>query len=145
MHRVRCFSLSLPGRPPIFIKHCDYDVYAEASTQVFFHTLAQRDTSAPRVPRVLDAFGTPEGNYFLVMEKVEATTLDSPDISEERAVQLAASAVKWLQDQLPSVPDTIFGRISSVEAPAYHPFFKDHEAPGAFADANELATYISQV
>ncbi|KAG8702416.1 hypothetical protein FRC11_011496, partial [Ceratobasidium sp. 423] len=139
----RFFSLSLPGRPPIFIKRCNDDVFAEASTQVFFHMLAKTDGSTPRVPRVLDAFGTPEGDYFLVMEKIEAKTLES--CNRENAVQLAADAVAWLQEQLPSVPDTMFGRISSSVAPVWHPFFKDHQAGSGFADADGLATYISNV
>lgn len=93
---IRVFELSLPGRPPLFIKRGDNDPYAEASTQMFFHALAKNDGSTPRIPRVFDVFNTEEGNYFLVMEKVEAKTLDCCGIPEEEAVQLAAFAVKWL-------------------------------------------------
>jgi hypothetical protein len=141
---TRVFELSLPGRAPLFIKYGDYDLFAEASTQVFFHKLAKNDGSTPRVPRVLDVFNTEEGDYFLVMEKVEAKTLDCCDISEEETVQLAASAVQWLHDQLSSVPATVFGRIPSSTASAWHPFFKDHQVSRVFANANELADFVSQ-
>ncbi|KAJ3506545.1 hypothetical protein NLJ89_g6808 [Agrocybe chaxingu] len=142
---MRCFPLNLPGRPPLFIKHCDYDILAEATTQNFFHLLAKDDASAPRIPRVLDAFSSDEGDCFAVMEKIDAQTLGDCGIPEAEAVDLAAFAVKWLQDQLPSVPDTVFGRISSEEeAPVWHQFFKDHQAPGAFANPKVLAEYVSE-
>ena len=81
----------------------------------------------------------------MVMEKVEGKTLALSDISQDQAVKLAATAVRWLQDQLPSVPDTMFGRISCPGARVWHPFFKDHRAGRIFADANDLATSISKV
>ena len=140
---MRTFEFSLPGRPPLFIKQGS-DMQVEASTQHFFHLLATSDESAPRVPKVFDAFPSRMGS-LLVMEKIAAPTLSDCDISEEEAVELAASAVKWLLDQLPWVPDACFGRISSIIAPVWHQFFKDHEAPQAFAHSDELAEYVSRV
>ena len=52
---MRSFDFSLPGRPPLFIKQSD-DILNEASTQHFFYLLANSDESAPRVPKVFDAF-----------------------------------------------------------------------------------------
>ncbi|CAA7261046.1 unnamed protein product [Cyclocybe aegerita] len=141
---MRCFPLSLPGRPPLFIKHSYYDILAEANTQNFFYLLAKDDASAPRIPRVLDAFSSDEGDCFVVMEKIDAQTLGDCGIPEAEAVDLAAFAVKWLQDQLSSVPDTVFGRISFEEAPVWHQFFKDHQPPGVFANPKQLAEYVSE-
>lgn len=141
---MRSFEFNLPGRPPLFIKHSD-DILVEASTQHFFHLLANNDESAPRVPKVFDAFSSGEGYCLMVMEKIAAPTLSDCDISEEEAVEHAASAVKWLLDQLPWVPDATFGRISSEAAPVWHRFFKDHQAPRAFANPDELAEYVSKV
>ena len=81
----------------------------------------------------------------MVIEKIAAPTLSDCGISEEEAVEHAASAVKWLLDQLPWVPDATFGRISSEAAPVWHRFFKDHQAPRAFANPDELAEYVSKV
>lgn len=43
-----------------------------------------------------------------------------------------AAAAKWLLDQMSSVPDSLFGRISDPKAGVWHPFFEDHKAPVAF-------------
>ncbi|KZP19526.1 hypothetical protein FIBSPDRAFT_862667 [Athelia psychrophila] len=139
---MRSFDFSLPGRPPLFIKHSG-DILAEASTQHFFHLLANSNESAPRVPKVFDAFSSDEGYRLMVMEKIAAPTLSDCGISEEKAVEHAASAVKWLLDQLPSVPYTSFGRVSSEKAPVWHQFFKEHQAPRAFANPAELTKYVS--
>jgi len=141
---MRSFGFSLPGRPPLFIKQSD-DILNEASTQHFFHLLANSDESAPRVPKVFDAFYSEEGYCLMVMEKIAAPTLSECGISEEKAVEHAASAVKWLLDQLPSVPYASFGRLSSEAAPVWHQFFKDHQAPRAFANPDELAEYFVKV
>ncbi|KIY63819.1 hypothetical protein CYLTODRAFT_438417 [Cylindrobasidium torrendii FP15055 ss-10] len=142
------FLISLPNRPTLFVKHSvDGDAFTEASTQTFFHARSKADGSTPRVAQVLDVFNTDEGDYFLVMENVEGKTLDSPEIPLNQAVEYAATAVQWLQAQLPSVPDTLFGRISSYpkEIPVWHPFFKDHRAGRVFTDASDLAASIAQV
>ena len=104
---MRTFEFSLPGRPPLFIKQ-GVDMLVEASTQHFFHLLTTRDESAPRVPKVIDAFHSRKGS-LLIMEKMAAPTLSDCGISEEEAVELAASAVKWFLDQLPCVPDAYLG------------------------------------
>jgi len=140
---MRSFDFNLPGRPPLFIKHSD-DILDEASTQHFFYLLANSDESSPRVPRVFDAFYSEEGYCLMATEKIAAPTLSDCGISEEEAVEHAASAVKWLLDQLPSVPHACFGRISSKPAPVWHQFFKEHQAPRAFADPDELAEYVTK-
>ena len=81
---MRSFEFNLPGRPPLFIKHSD-DILVEASTQHFFHLLANSDESAPRVPKVFDAFSSGDGYCLMVMEKIAAPTLSDCDISEEEA------------------------------------------------------------
>ena len=113
---TRSFEFTLPGRPPLFVKQSG-DILVEASTQHFFHLLAIGDKSAPQIPKVFDAFSE-EGYCFIVMEKIAAPTLRDCDISEEEAVDYAASAVKWLLNQLPLVPLSSFGTISSEPQPA---------------------------
>ncbi|KAJ3530289.1 hypothetical protein NMY22_g8637 [Coprinellus aureogranulatus] len=134
---LRTFECSLPGKPPLFVKQAP-DVLAEASTQHFFHVLSNADKTAPGVPKVFDAFVSQDGAAFMVMEKVEAPTLSECGISEEEAIEHAAFAVKWLLDQLPSVPKECFGRISSEAVPAMHTFFQDHQAPRIY-DPDSLA------
>ena len=143
---MRSFEVTLPGRPPLFVKQSD-DILAEASTQNFFYLLAKDDKSAPRIPKVFDAFSSDEGYCFMVMEKIVAPTLSDCNISEEEAVEYAASAVKWLQNQLPSVPLSSFGAISSEprQAPVWHQFFKEHRAPRVFASPDELIKYVFKV
>ncbi|KIK22950.1 hypothetical protein PISMIDRAFT_11219 [Pisolithus microcarpus 441] len=104
------FDIDLEGKPALFVKYGS-DILVEASTQSFFHALAQ-DESAPGIPKVYDAF-CEEGYCFSVMEKIELPTLSTCKISEDDAVQSVASIVKWLLTQAPSVPPSIFGRISS--------------------------------
>ena len=142
---MRLFEVNLPGRPPLFVKH-SADILVEASTQNFFHLLAKDDKSAPRIPKVFDAFSS-EGYRFMVMEKIEAPTLSDCNISEEEAVEYAASAVKWLLNQLPSVPLSFFGRISSKSrpAPVWHQFLKESRAPRVFASPDELIRYVFKV
>ena len=142
---ARFFDFHLPGKPPLFIKRGN-DVLAEASTQHFFYTLAARDNaSAPYIPKVFDAF-CQEGYCFFVMEKIEGPTLKTCDIPETDIIERVASAVKWLFDQMPLVPDSVFGRISSEEgACVWHRFFKDHEAPVPFANSEGLLKYVVTV
>lgn len=135
------FDIDLEGKPALFVKYGG-DVLAEASTQSFFHALAQ-DESAPGIPKVYDAF-CEEGYCFPVMEKIELPTLSTCEISEDDTVQSVASVVKWLLAQAPSVPPSIFGRISSEEACVWHSFFKDHWAPLPFANADALTKYVNK-
>ena len=81
----------------------------------------------------------------MVMEKIATPTLSDCGISEEKGIDYAASAVKWLLDQSLSVPETFFGRISSETAPVWHQFLKNHQAPRAFANPEELAEYVRKV
>ena len=141
---IRLCEFSLPGRSPLFIKQGSDDILVEANTQHFFHLIADSDESAPRIPKIFDAFFE-EGLYVVVMEKIEALTLSDCGISDEEAVEHATSAVEWLLAQLPSIPSSCFGRISSKPAPVWHQFFKDHQAPRAFATRNELAKYVLYV
>ena len=143
---LRSFEFSLPGRPPLFVKQ-SYEILVEASTQNFFHLLAVNDKSAPQIPKVFDAFRSKEGYCFMVMEKIAAPTLEDCDISEEEAVEYAASAVKWLLNQLPFVPASSFGTILSEPkaAPVWHQFFKEHRAPRVFASPDELIIYVLKV
>jgi len=143
---LRSFEFSLPGRPPLFVKQ-SYDILVEASTQNFFHLLAINDKSAPQIPKVFDAFCSKEGYCFMVMEKVAAPTLSDCEILEEEAVEYAASAVKWLLNQLLFVPASSFGTILSEPeaAPVWHQFFKDNRAPRVFASPDELIIYVLKV
>lgn len=142
---MRTFEFNLPGRPPLFVKQA-HDILLEASTQHFFYLLSIEDESAPRIPRVFDAFLSTDHWSFMVTEKIDAPTLsECKDISDEEAVEYAARAVKWLLAQLPRVPDTCFGRIASESGCARHPFFKDCEAPRDFANPDDLAEWISKV
>lgn len=136
------FDIDLEGKPTLFVKYGG-DVLAEASTQSFFHALAQKDKSAPGIPKVYDAFRK-EGYRFFVMEKIELPTLSTCGISENDAVQSVASVVKWLLAQAPSVPPSIFGRISSEETCVWHSFFKYHRAPLPFANADALTKYVNK-
>jgi hypothetical protein len=141
---MRSFELKVPGRPTLFVKYSD-DILVEAGTQHFFYLRADGDESAPRIPKVLDAFSSEESDCVMVMEKIEAPMLSDCGISDEAAAELAAPAVKWLLNQLPWVPDTCYGRISSGLAPVWHQFFKDHQAPKPFTNSEELAGYVSKV
>jgi hypothetical protein len=126
---IRSFEFSLEGRPPLFVKGTD-DILFEASTQHFFYLRTLVDRPAPQVPRVFDAFSSRMGD-FMVMEKIDSPTIEECGISEEEAVKHAAFAIKWLLAQLPSIPDGIFGRISSKPALVWHRFFKDSQPPRA--------------
>ena len=67
------FNFNLPEWPALFVKYGDNDLLAEASTQYFFHALAQEDKSAPGIPAVYSAFRG-NGYYFIVMEKIDLPT-----------------------------------------------------------------------
>jgi len=145
MEETRFFDIHLPGKPFLCIKHGDSDVLVEASTQSFFYALAQGNTSAPLIPKVFDAFHQ-EGYCFFVMEKIEAPTLRTSSIPKTEAVERVASAVKWLLDQMPLVPVSAFGRISSEKgACVWHQFFKDNQAPVPFANSEGLLKYVLKV
>lgn len=79
------------------------------------------------------------------MEKVDLPTVATCAIEEITAIQDIASAVKWLFDQMPLVPSTIFGRISFRKACVWHRFFKEHRAPVPFASSEALEKYINKV
>lgn len=112
----------------MFIKYGCGDLLAEASTQTFFHALAQKDRLAPGIPAVYNAF-CENGYCFMVMEKVDLPTLVACNsIPNEYAVKMVALAVGWLLAQMPSVPASLFGRISASEACVWHAFFKDRAA-----------------
>ena len=140
------FFFHLQGKPPLFIKSGGYDVLAEAGTQHFFYILALNDPSAPRIPKVFDAFCL-ERKYFLVMEKIDWPTVEECIILEkDAAVERVASAVEWLLDQMPLVPRSVFGRITSEEgACVFHRFFKDHQAPAPFVNSDALLKYVVNV
>ncbi|KAI6118479.1 hypothetical protein EDD16DRAFT_982358 [Pisolithus croceorrhizus] len=91
----RSFLLCRAGPEPLIIKQSD-DILSEASTQHFFHLLANSDKSASRVPKVFDAFSSHKGYCLMVMEKIAGPTLSDCGVSEEEAVEHAASAVKWI-------------------------------------------------
>ena len=96
------FDFHLPGKPTLFIKQ-GVDVLAEASTQHFFFTLAQGNASAPLIPKVLDAF---RQDWYCVMEKIEAPTVRPCNPLLETDIESVASAVKWLLDRIPFVPES---------------------------------------
>jgi len=141
---LRCktnhFDLELPGRPSLFVKYGGSDILAEASTQSFFHALAQKNTPAPGIPAVYNAFRR-NGYYFLVMEKVGLPPLEACD---SHGVESVAFAVKWLLDQMSSIPNSLFGRISDTKACVWHPFFKGHKAPVVFVNTEAVAKYINE-
>lgn len=139
------FNFNLPERPALFVKYGDKDLLAEASTQSFFHALAQKDRSAPGIPAVYSAF---RGNsiYSIVMEKVDLPTLEACNsVRDDYAVQRVASAVGSLLAQLPAVPDSLFGRILDSEACVWHRFFKEQQAPVPFVGSEAVAKYINKV
>jgi hypothetical protein len=57
---------TLPGRPTLFVKVC-HDNLAQAATQDFFYRCALGDESAPRIPKVIDAFSSQSGDHVVVM------------------------------------------------------------------------------
>jgi hypothetical protein len=139
------FDFDRPGKPTLFVKYGVKDLLDEASTQSFFYDLAQKDSSAPRIPAVYNAFRG-EGIYFIVMEKIDLPSLEACNsISEDYAVQHVASAVKWIFDQMSSIPTTTFGRISPRKACVWHSFFKDQQAPVPFVSSEALTKYINKV
>jgi hypothetical protein len=139
------FNFDLPERPPLFVKYGGMDLLAEASTQTFFHDLAQRDRLAPGIPAVYNAFRE-HGYHFLVMERVDLPTLGACNsITSECAVERIAYAVGWLLAQMPAIPPSLFGRISTEEACVWHRFFKDHKAPVPFVSSEALSKYINKV
>ena len=140
---ARVFEIELPDRPKMIGKQSD-DALNEASTQQFFYSRAENDASAPRISELFGAFSSDEGD-IMVMEKLDALTLSQRGLSEELTVKYAASAVKWLLDQLPWVPESCFGRISSDKAPIWHRFFEDHQAPEIFTNHEELASFLFEV
>lgn len=143
--KINHFNFNLPERPPLFVKYGGRDLLAEAGTQTFFHALSQRDTSAPGIPAVYNAFRE-NGYYFLVMEKVDLPTLGACNsIPNEYTVKSVAFAVGWLLAQRPAVPASLFGRISASEACVWHPFFKEHQAPVPFVSSEAVAKYINKV
>ena len=75
------------------------------------------------------------------MEKVDLPSVATCAIEEITAIQDIASAVKWLFDQMPLLPSTIFGRISFRKACV----FKEHRAPVPFASSEALEKYIKKV
>ena len=144
-NRTNHFDFDLPGKPTLFVKYGDSDLLNEASTQSFFYDLAQKDSSAPRIPAVYSAF-CGRGYYFIVMEKINLPTLsDCDSILEDDAIERVASAIKWLFDQKPSIPSTTFGRISNRKACVWHRFFKDHQAPVPFVNTEAITKYINKV
>ena len=77
------------------------------------------------------------------MEKLESPTVRTCNILVETELESVASAVKWLFDQMPLVPDSVFGRISSEkEACVRHGFFKECEAPVPFVNSEALLKYV---
>lgn len=96
------FDFHLPGKPTWFIKQ-GVDVLAEASTQHFFFTLPQGNASAPLIPKILDAF---RQDWYCVMEKIEAPTVRPCNPLLETDIESVASAVKWLLDRIPFVPES---------------------------------------
>jgi len=137
------FDFVREGKPTLFVKYGGHDLLDEGSTQTFFHSLAQSDSSAPHIPAVYSAFRL-EGRHFLVMEKVDMPTLESCGIAENDAIQRAASAVGWLLNQMHSIPSDMFGRISFRSTPVWHQFFKDHQAPVPFISSEALEKYINK-
>jgi len=138
------FNFNLPDRPPLFVKYGDGDLLAEANTQTFFYALAERDGLAPGIPAVYNTF-CENGYYFLVMERVDLPTLEACNsIPKEDAVKSVAFAVGWLLAQMPAVPASLFGRISTSEACVWHAFFKDHQAPVPFVSTEALSKYINK-
>lgn len=139
------FSFDMPKWPALFVKYGGRDLMAEATTQHFFHTLAQKDKSAPGIPAVYSAFHE-NGIHFIVMEKINLSTLGACDsIRDDYSVQRVASAVGWLLAQMPAIPNSLCGRISDSEACVWHAFFKDHNAPVPFVSSEAVAKYVNKV
>ena len=63
------FDFDLLGKPTLFVKYYgNNDRLDEASTQSFFYNLAQKASSAPRIPAVYSAFAG-EDNISLSWRK----------------------------------------------------------------------------
>jgi hypothetical protein len=71
--------------------------------------------------------------------------MDCNSIPDDYAKQRIAPAVKWLLDQMPSVPSAVFGRISARRACVWYLFFKDQQAPAPFIGSKAVAKYINEV
>ncbi|KAF8343220.1 hypothetical protein F5887DRAFT_341803 [Amanita rubescens] len=141
---INYFSFDLPEWPALFVKYRDGDLMAEATTQHFFHTLAQKDRSAPGIPAVYSAFYE-NGYHFIVMEKINLPVLGACNsIQDDYGVQRVASAVGWLLAQMPAIPNSLFGRISDSEACVWHAFFKGHKAPVPFISSEAVAKYVNK-
>ncbi|KAH8917728.1 hypothetical protein BT69DRAFT_1384353 [Atractiella rhizophila] len=85
------------------IKSCSHDAFAKTSIQVFFQNLTKTDSSTPRILRVINVLYSRD--YYIVMRRWSRSKHAE---WEDRTVHLAASAVKWLEDQVPMVPDNFW-------------------------------------
>ena len=110
------FDCKLEDRPRFFIKYLyDEDVLLEASTQSFFYAQAEKSRFvAPGIPKNFGTFRR-GGRFFFVMENIEVTTMEKCNVEDEKAIEKAAFAIKWLFDQMDSISSSVFGRISSKE------------------------------
>ncbi|KAF8331148.1 hypothetical protein F5887DRAFT_922864 [Amanita rubescens] len=124
------FNFNLPEWPALFVKYGDKDLLAEASTQYYFHALAQEVNSAPGIPAVYSAFRGGNGYYFIVMEKIDLPTL---------------GACNSIRDDyaMPAVPGSLFGRISASEACVWHSF-KRRQAPVPFVSPEAVAKHVNK-
>ncbi|KAI6004746.1 hypothetical protein EDD15DRAFT_2507147 [Pisolithus albus] len=135
---------SLPQDERAFTNHFDID--PEGKPTLFVKYGCDKDELAPGIPKVYDAF-CEKRMVFLRHGKIELPTLSTCEISEDDTVQSVAPIVKWLLARAPSVPPSIFGRISSEEACVWHSFFKGfkgHWAPLPFVNADALTKYVNK-
>ncbi|KAF7307434.1 hypothetical protein MIND_00537800 [Mycena indigotica] len=136
--KTNIFYVTLPDRPAFAVKYAARDAGSDSN-------------STPRVPRVYHVlYDKPTYYYLLVMEKIPWPTIEAcTDLPDEYTVPRVAAAVKWLFDQTPYVPPSLFGRISvplEGERPlVWHRFFKDHEPSLAFVHAEALSKYVTAI
>ena len=121
-----------------FVKFGPHSTFnPEVMTLKYLADLAAKDSSAPRVPRVLHYFYQQGGMAYVLMDLIQLVQV-SPDILTEKAVQ----AVRWMRDV--RVPDDV------VLGPkggglARHKVFKDSEAPRSYRSVMALERYFNKV
>jgi hypothetical protein len=118
VEEVSLVPLRLRPDGKLFVKYGDNDLLDEANDQL------ASPSSAPRIPAVYNTFPE-QGYYFIVVEKVDMLPWRASNFfSEKYAVQYVAS-VKWLLDQMPSIPLVGFRTGRRVSG---SPFFHGHRS-----------------
>jgi len=121
-----------------FVKFGPHKIFnPEVMTLKYLADLAAKDSSAPRVPRVLHYFYQPGRMGYVLMEFIQFVQV-SPGILSEKAAQ----AVRWMHNvQVPG--DVILGPKGGGRA--HHKVFRDSEAPRSYSSIMALERYLNTV